>query len=116
MIETGRYKGIPLEERLCQICDDKCIEDEQHFIGSCKSLSHIRASYKERFMEEGVDIEKLDVEAIKIMLDADRTKLTCDLLQDLFEERKILMYDITENETDEPTQEMHVGDPITSTE
>ena len=31
-IEVGRYRGIPLEERLCQICKTGDIESECHFI------------------------------------------------------------------------------------
>ena len=32
-IETGRYRNVPLEERLCESC--RIIEDEKHFLLHC---------------------------------------------------------------------------------
>ena len=101
MIETYRYKDVALEDRLCQICRDKCVEDKQHFIGTCKALSHVRNNSKDRFREAEVDITKVNVQCIKSKLHSNCIKLTCDLLVELFEERKILIYDICENELDD---------------
>ena len=110
MIETGRYKDVPLEDRLCQICTDKCVKDEQHFSGTCKALSHIRGKFKEKFCEEGIDIGNISVQTVKSMLHPDHIKLSCDLLQELFEERKVLMYDIVDIDAEVDTNEMHVGE------
>ena len=43
-IETGRYTKppIPLEKRLCSLCDNGIIEDEYHFIMQCNLYSDIR--------------------------------------------------------------------------
>ena len=41
MIECGRHKKIPKEERLCEICHDG-IEDEIHFMIKCKPLQQLR--------------------------------------------------------------------------
>ena len=109
MIETGRYKDVPLENRLCQICTDKVIEDEEHFIGKCEALSHVRYKYNVMFREKGVDIETMNASCIKNMLHPDCIKITCHLLTDLFEERKVLMYDVVEEEM-ENTNETHVGE------
>jgi hypothetical protein len=35
-IETGRYKNIPRQQRLCNIC--KVVEDECHFLLNCKLI------------------------------------------------------------------------------
>ena len=35
-IETGRYKNIPRQKRLCNIC--KVVEDECHFLLNCKLI------------------------------------------------------------------------------
>ena len=101
MIETGRYKDVPLEDRLCQICSDHVLEDEEHFIGKCSALSNVRSKYKTRFNELGINIEAMSVECIKNMLHPDCIKLTCELLSELFEERKVLMNNITINEPEE---------------
>ena len=34
-VETGRFTGMPLENRLCEFCDRGEIEDEMHFILFC---------------------------------------------------------------------------------
>jgi hypothetical protein len=39
-IETGRYLSIDRQERICDFCNDSCIEDEFHFILKCKLNSH----------------------------------------------------------------------------
>ena len=107
MIETGRYKAVPLDERLCQICT--VIEDKQHFIGSCSALSHIKDGFKDRFHEAGVNIESMNVQCIKAMLHPDCIKLTCELTE-LFEGRKILMCNVLENEIDGDTGEAHISE------
>ena len=109
MIETGRYKDVPLEERLCQICTAHVLEDEQHFIGTCSALSGVRDRFKTKFMELGVNMEVMNTNCIKSMLHPDCIKLTCELLIDLFEERKVLMYNVTVNDIEEEPGEAHVG-------
>ena len=42
-IETGRYNGIPRQERLCS-CSDK-LGDEFHFLFQCTHLNEIRTRY-----------------------------------------------------------------------
>ena len=34
-LETGRYKGLSIEERLCQVCDMHVVEDEKHVLLEC---------------------------------------------------------------------------------
>jgi hypothetical protein len=34
-IETGRYRNVPRDERLCQKCSENEIEDEVHFLIKC---------------------------------------------------------------------------------
>jgi hypothetical protein len=45
MIELGRYKKIPREERLCEICQSGEVEDEYHFANSCKANSNQRDNF-----------------------------------------------------------------------
>jgi len=47
-VETGRYLGVPLEDRKCKLCLDsnfECIEDEFHVLIICPSYSSIREIY-----------------------------------------------------------------------
>jgi hypothetical protein len=34
-IETGRWRGIELNRRICQLCTSGCVEDEAHFLFDC---------------------------------------------------------------------------------
>ena len=36
-LEIGRYRGIPIDERLCMFCTNNEIEDEFHLIMICAS-------------------------------------------------------------------------------
>ena len=42
-IETGRYIGLPVEERICRSCNTGQVEDEQHFCVECPALEEARA-------------------------------------------------------------------------
>ena len=42
LIETGRYDNIPRNERVCNVCNRKTIEDEIHFLLDCPSYSSLR--------------------------------------------------------------------------
>ena len=41
-IETGRYRNIPVAERLCQNCDALEVEDEFHFLFKCENYKDER--------------------------------------------------------------------------
>ena len=38
-IETGRYRNLKVEERLCKVCDSQSVENELHFIFDCEAYS-----------------------------------------------------------------------------
>jgi hypothetical protein len=42
-IETGRYHGEPVEERICSLCSENNVEDEIHFLLHCPLYSEYRA-------------------------------------------------------------------------
>ena len=44
-IEIGRYTNIPRQERLCTLCDQRCIGDEFHYVLECSKLKSFRAKY-----------------------------------------------------------------------
>ena len=45
-IEKGRHRNIPREERICNTCTDKIIEDEDHFLSKCKFYEQLRSRYQ----------------------------------------------------------------------
>ena len=52
-IETGRYKNIPRNLRLCNKCNK--IEDEKHFFFDCKFNEIIRKSFLDHCFAGNVD-------------------------------------------------------------
>ena len=42
-IEVGRYRNIPLTNRICQMCTHNVVEDEIHFLCECISYSEFRS-------------------------------------------------------------------------
>ena len=40
LVETGRYKGIEREARLCSLCN--VVEDEVHALFDCKAYNNLR--------------------------------------------------------------------------
>ena len=44
-IETGRYRSIPVNERLCDVCKSSDIEDELHFLFKCPKYDDFRATW-----------------------------------------------------------------------
>ena len=42
-IEVGRYRNIPLGNRVCQMCAANVVEDEIHFLCECASYSEYRS-------------------------------------------------------------------------
>ena len=58
-IETGRWKKIPVEQRICQIClSCDQVEDEAHFLLDCGVYNVVRERmYEEIFQRTGHDID-----------------------------------------------------------
>ena len=43
-IEVGRFRNIPLANRICQMCNSGVVEDEIHFLCECNNYSEYRSS------------------------------------------------------------------------
>ncbi len=41
-IETGRFRGTQLDDRICQLCDTQEVENEIHFVCKCNLHSDLR--------------------------------------------------------------------------
>ena len=44
-IETGRYIGETLNQRLCRFCNTDAVEDEKHFLFECALYNNLRTTY-----------------------------------------------------------------------
>ena len=43
-IETGRFKNLPIEDRICELCQLRNVEDECHFLCVCPLYAQLRHS------------------------------------------------------------------------
>ena len=48
-IERGRYTNIPREERICTNCNLNILENEFHFVMTCRKHSELRSKYVKRY-------------------------------------------------------------------
>ena len=81
LVETGRYKGIEREARLCSLCN--VVEDEVHALFDCKAYNNLRLGRE----------DLLSTRSIKDLLcpkDKDRAYGVGCLLKDIEEQRKSL--------------------------
>ena len=67
-IETGRYKNIEKEKRLCRVCNLNKVETEEHFLLECPTYKdHRKTFYEELKYIYKIDLEKYGVDAIKMI-------------------------------------------------
>ena len=94
-IEEGRYKRggnnrIPLNERICKLCQND-VEDEEHFIFDCSKLEHIRKDFFYRLASISPSfIHKSGIERLKFILgnnEYDLNVICLTYLHDMYTER-----------------------------
>lgn len=62
-IESGRYKNIPRDQRLCNLC--KVLEDEAHFFLSCQTNKNLRC---ELFDDFDIDVKDSSINKLNKIL------------------------------------------------
>ena len=58
-IETGRWKKIPRDERICRFCDSGKIEDEDHVLWICDNFQRERQLMFDQCQKMEMDEESL---------------------------------------------------------
>ncbi len=92
MIEKGRYAipKIPVENRICNICDLNEVEDEFHFIMKCSAYSDIRSlllsQIDEAYMTDGFSDMDYFLQIMKVS-DLDAIKYVALFVKSAFEIR-----------------------------
>ena len=60
-IEVGRFRGVKLEERICEICKNNSIEDEFHFVCVCSAYICFRETlYNSIDYENFINMDDFD--------------------------------------------------------
>ena len=92
-LETGRFTDVPLENRLCCICEDVFLDDEYHFFLYCEALKDTRSKYFEgqTFLEDVADPTD-KVEICKLLMNSHNLRHTARFLEEMYDRRLKLLY------------------------
>ena len=94
-IEVGRWRGTPLEERICKLCDLGNIEDEAHFLLECTLYSTNRQNFFNRVNQRNPSFEqKNSQEKISILMSPEFIVETSKFLFECLTIRNETMYNL----------------------
>ncbi len=85
-LESGRFVGEKVEERICGICEENQTEDECHFMLKCKTLNIVRSEYTVKF-DQNVWEKLNDPEKLKYLM-KEKPRETSKMLERMFSLRK----------------------------
>ena len=91
-IETGRFRKLKVEERLCEMCDLNKIEDEQHFLCECPKYSGLRLPLLRKAREQIALFDTLDPQGQFISLVTIMWREVSFFLEDAWNVRKSELY------------------------
>ena len=80
-IETGRYRNVPADERLCEICNLNLVEDEFHSLCYCPRYQELRTElYQNVLSLDCLFPQYTDTEKFRILMDNRFVKLTINFI------------------------------------
>ena len=94
-IETGRWRSVPVEERLCVLCTDHKVEDEFHFLFECSAYHAERVDFLSIITRTCLDFnEKSTNEKWIIIMSEHHVNHTGQYLEKIFEIRQNIVYSL----------------------
>ena len=87
-IEVGRFLGKKLEERLCTLCQDSCVETEYHFLFHCSQYNDERNLFLNSL---GINNTLGDQEKITLLL-KDYTRALSKYVYRMFNKRQGILF------------------------
>ena len=90
-IETGRYIGEPIEDRLCTVCDLNVVETEAHFVTECTHYQNVRNSTLKEILEND-NIINLNAENKLAFLVKNRPRTLAKYVVRAFKQRRSTLY------------------------
>lgn len=68
-IETGRFSGLSVEDRICQVCNENAVENELHFLLHCQTYDDIRVPFINKIENRNLGFNAMpDLEKLKLVL------------------------------------------------
>ena len=90
-IETGRFRNIPSESRMCHFCKNE-IEDQLHFVCVCPVYSNHRKILFNEIILTFNNFSNLDITEKFCFIMATGTKYVLDYVENAWNTRKSLLY------------------------
>ena len=90
-IETGRFRKIPLEERLSILCNSNLIEDEKHFICVCLFCDDLRQKI---YRELNIDSNEYLGELFVKIMTTNKTYCLASYITNAWHKRRIFVYNL----------------------
>ncbi len=86
-IETVRWGSIPLEDRICKMCDS-LVEDEFYFIFHCSSYNNIRDPFLQHGSNTILNInERNEIDKINMFISKEFVGYFAKIISDIIEVR-----------------------------
>lgn len=90
-VETGRFVGEQVNDRICKLCNQGCIEDETHFLLNCQCYKNLR-DYELGIILNNEDFSyKSDDDKLSLLLN-DFVRRTAKFLLRAFLYRRSILY------------------------
>ncbi|CAC5381582.1 unnamed protein product [Mytilus coruscus] len=83
-IENGRFRNVPLDQRLCIMCKSQSIEHESHFMLYCKRYGQLRTTLFNAIVDNYNDLNTLPVNIRLKHLFCNYSKLVSNFILKLF--------------------------------
>jgi hypothetical protein len=92
-IEVGRWRGIPVEERICKLCNSGNVENEMHFLLDCSLYLPMRNAFFGQIEERNVGFsEKTRNEQLCILMSESFIVETSKFLYNCMSKRSVTLY------------------------
>ena len=93
-IEVGRFKGIKLEDRICELCADNKIENENHFLFDCKAYSYLRNIFFDNIAarQQSTELRLLPDHEKSFILYQGHCRQTSKFIKAAYKKRRNILY------------------------
>ncbi len=91
-LETGRYCNEKREDRLCKVCNEGVVEDQNHFIWHCSKYNEIRDKFVQLIKNSHAGWDNLTENDKFVFLFKEKPRALARYVKDLFLHRKGVIY------------------------
>jgi len=91
-IETGRFKNIPLNQRICKICSLNEVEDELHFLLFCPAYSNARDNMLRKSCLQSLEICQQDFLDMFVHLNTNCQEEVAEYIEGAIKIRNMMLY------------------------